>query len=74
MLIDVLFMEMFNAQQRLHGMVREEDASLRAMMGSGTLEHTKQFLMTYLAYCNRNKFEVLQYIMQSMIFVGKNMR
>ena len=43
-------------------------------MGSGTLEHTKQFLMTYLAYCNRNKFEVLEYIMQSMIFKGKNMR
>lgn len=44
------------------------------MMGSGTLEHTKQFLMTYLAYCPKNKYLVLQYIMKNMIFMGRNMR
>ena len=43
-------------------------------MGSGTLEHTKQFLMKYLAYCKKNKFQVLQYLMHNMVFVGKNMR
>ena len=67
-------MEMFNAQQRLHGIVKEEGASVRVLMGSGTLEHTKQFLMTYLAYCQKNKYLVLQYVMQSMIFMGRNMR
>ena len=73
-LIDVLFTEMLNAQVRLHGVVRDDDQNIKAKMGSGALEHTKQFLMYYLAYCQKNKFQVLQYLMHNMVFVGKNMR
>ena len=39
-----------------------------------TLEHTKKFLTKYLAYCNKYKYQVLQYVMRQMVFVGKNMR
>lgn len=39
-----------------------------------TLEHTKKFLTKYLAYCNKYKYDVLQYMMRQMVFVGKNMR
>ena len=55
-LIDVLFTEMLNAQIRLHGAVGDDEQNLKAKMGSGALEHTKQFLMYYLAYCQKNKF------------------
>ena len=55
-------------------MKEEEASSVRVMTGNGTLEHTKQFLMTYLAYCPKNKYLVLQYMMKNMIFMGRNMR
>ena len=70
-LIDVLFQEMINAQGRLHGTIRDND---QGATGRSTLEHTKQFLAQYLAYCEKNKYEVLQYMMHNVVFVGKGMR
>ena len=43
-------------------------------MGSATLEHTKRFLIYYLAYCKRNKFAVMQYLIHNMVFIDKEMR
>ena len=62
---------MQTAQSRLHGLVSDEDSR---QSGNKTLEHTKKFLTKYLAYCEKNKYEVIQYLMHNIVFVGKSMR
>lgn len=71
-LIDVILQEISSSQQRLRGTVKDND-QMKAM-GNRTLEHTKKFLIKYLVYCQRNKYQVLQYLMHKDIFVGKRIR
>ena len=39
-----------------------------------TLENAKKFLVAYLAYCDINRYKVLQYFMLKDIFVSKRVR
>ena len=61
-LIDVIFQEMQNATKRLSGGKKEDNAKLRKELGNNTLESLKRFLTEYLAYCEKNKYHVLQYL------------
>lgn len=62
---------MQTAQTRLHGSFSDEYARLS---GNKTLEHAKKFLTMYLAYCEKNKFETMRYLMHNIVFVGKSIR
>lgn len=62
---------MASAQKRLHAGVLDHDA---IQAGNKTLEHTKKFLSRYLAYCDKYKYEVMQYLQHNIVFSGKSVR
>lgn len=65
-LIDVVFLEIQNAAKRLNGSKREDRFKLKKDLGNNTLESLKKFLTEYLAYCETNKYHVLQYLTYTM--------
>jgi len=37
-------------------------------LGNNTLESLKRFLTEYLAYCEKNRYHVLKYVMDTIVF------
>ena len=71
LLVDVIFQEMDNAAKYMHGGARqqedpEQDRKMRAL-GGRILEMLSKFLTEYLAYCNTNKYHVIQYLTSIMV-------
>lgn len=65
-LIDVIFQEMQNATKRLSDK-NKENFKLKRDLGNNTLESLKKFLTEYFAYCEKNKYLALQYLMHTMV-------
>mmetsp|Transcript_12897 Transcript_12897/g.16565 ORF Transcript_12897/g.16565 Transcript_12897/m.16565 type:complete len:173 (-) Transcript_12897:1388-1906(-) len=78
LLVDVIFQEMDNASKRIHGAAKQEDPEMERKMkdlGNRILESLGKFLTEYLAYCNTNKYHVIQYLTSIMVHdTSKKMR
>ena len=78
LLIEAVFNEMRTMDLRIRGLTpeREKSDAQRHWYVSGTrmIEYIKKFLSRYLVGCSQNKYDVLQYIMYGVTFLGKEMR